>query len=246
MGSKAEVVIGKKFGDWTVLAIDVKNPNSKAKRVRLCALCQCKCGKQQYIEYRSLYDGRTTNCGCEWRLEVAKKKYNNNIIPIGTTFGFLTVINDGGMQYGKHYSQCKCKCGTILNVSNTHLKMGHTRSCGCLSESWGVHKIKDILIKNNINFKTEYIFNDLRSSSNTQLRFDFAIFKNDKLIKLIEFDGQQHFKPYGGYFKDKFEQIQEYDNLKNEYCKEHNISLLRVPYTDIDKIDLNYLGLTLI
>ena len=39
MGSKSEVQIGKKFGSWTVLKIEVKNPNSKAKRVRKGALC---------------------------------------------------------------------------------------------------------------------------------------------------------------------------------------------------------------
>lgn len=32
MGSKAEVQVGKKFGLWTVLEIEVKNPNSGAKK----------------------------------------------------------------------------------------------------------------------------------------------------------------------------------------------------------------------
>jgi hypothetical protein len=45
MGSKADIIVGKKFGDWTVLQIDVKNPLSQAKRKRMCALCECKCGK---------------------------------------------------------------------------------------------------------------------------------------------------------------------------------------------------------
>ena len=241
MGSKSDISIGKKFGDWTVVAIDVKNPNSHAKRVRMCALCECKCGKQQYIEYRSLYDGRTTNCGCEWRKEAAKKRYNNNIIPIGTVFGYLTVVDDAGMQHTKHYSKCQCICGNIIEVSNTHLKTGHTRSCGCISASHGVQKIKQILTDNNINFKTEYVFDNLLSPLHAPLRFDFAIFNNNQLIKLIEFDGPQHFKEYDGYFKNKLEQIQLYDNLKNQYCKEHNIILLRIPYTDIEKIDLNYL-----
>lgn len=32
--------------------------------------------------------------------------------------------------------------------------------------------------------------------------FDFAIFKNGKLVCLIEFDGEQHYRPIGG--EDKF------------------------------------------
>ena len=39
MGNKSEVIVGKKFGSWTVLQTEVKNPNSHAKRVRKGALC---------------------------------------------------------------------------------------------------------------------------------------------------------------------------------------------------------------
>lgn len=243
MGSKADIIVGKKFGDWTVLQIDVKNPNSKAKRVRMTALCECKCGKQQYIEYRSLYDGRTTNCGCEWRKNASQKHYNNNILPIGQIFGNLTVIEDVGMKNRKHYSRCKCVCGNIIEVSNTHLKSGHTQSCGCIKESHGSQKIRLLLQDNNFDFQTEYSFKDLISPNNKELRFDFAIFKNGKLIQLIEFDGKQHYEECYGFYTGELNNIQQRDELKNQYCKEHNIKLVRVPYYDIDKITLEYLGL---
>ena len=32
------------------------------------------------------------------------------------------------------------------------------------------------------------------------------------------------------------------DEIKNNYCQEHNYNLLRIPYWDINKIDLKYLG----
>lgn len=244
MGSKKEVTIGKKFGDWTVLEIEVKNPNSKAKRVRKGALCECKCGKKQYIEYRALYDGRTTNCGCEWHKQVAQKKYNNNIIPIGTKFGKLIVIADAGMKkYNKHFSTCQCECGNIIDVANTHLKNGHTKSCGCSTESFGSQKIKQLLKDNNIKFISEYTFSDFKSSQGVPYRFDFAIFKDKELYEIIEFDGAQHFSPQKGYYEGQFEKIQLYDKIKNDYCKQKNIKLIRIPYTEEDNIDLKMLEL---
>ena len=63
----------------------------------------------------------------------------------------------------------------------------------------------------------------------------------------IEYDGEHHFRPiemWGGY--EKFIINQENDEIKNEYCKNHNITLLRLPYTcskeDIKNEILNILS----
>ena len=65
------------------------------------------------------------------------------------------------------------------------------------------------------------------------MRFDFAVFNNDKLEYLIEFDGRQHFTgPEASWtHAHSLEEIQFRDKLKNDYCKEHNIILKRIPYT---------------
>lgn len=50
--------------------------------------------------------------------------------------------------------------------------------------------INNLLIENNINYKKEYSFIDLKGIKGGPLRFDFAIFDdNNNLIELIEFDG---------------------------------------------------------
>jgi hypothetical protein len=59
--------------------------------------------------------------------------------------------------------------------------------------SYGEYVIQKLLEENNICFKREYSFNDLLSPKGKKLRFDFAIFENDELQLLIEFDGRQHF-----------------------------------------------------
>ena len=37
---------------------------------------------------------------------------------------------------------------------------------------------------------------------------------------------------------DKIKKIQDHDNFKSQWCKEHNIPLIRIPYTKIDTLEL--------
>ena len=73
------------------------------------------------------------------------------------------------------------------------------------------------------------------------LPFDFYI---NKINSIIEYDGEHHFNPISGWGGlEKFKITQENDNIKNQYCIQNNISLLRIPYTDnkeeiIEKLNL--------
>ncbi len=54
----------------------------------------------------------------------------------------------------------------------------------------------------------------------------------------LEFDGLQHFKPLG--FQgglEKLEYTRKCDKIKDEYCKNKNIHLLRISYINIRKIN---------
>ena len=54
-----------------------------------------------------------------------------------------------------------------------------------------------ILDGSNLRYKPQYIFTDLLSDAGGYLPYDFAIFNNsEKVVRLIEFDGKQHEKPY--------------------------------------------------
>lgn len=55
------------------------------------------------------------------------------------------------------------------------------------------------------------------------LRFDFALLSNNKVIGLVEYQGEQHYNPKVAWYS---EDLVERDNRKKEYCKEHNIPLL--------------------
>lgn len=110
------------------------------------------------------------------------------------------------------------------------------RNCSGCHLSYGANKIKEFLSNHNINFKMEYTFKNLKSSKNMRLRFDYAIFDDcDNLKYLIEFDGIQHFEPISKFGGVKgFETTKQNDLLKNKYCEEYGIKLIRVSYIDMD------------
>ena len=93
-------------------------------------------------------------------------------------------------------------------------------------------KISELLENNNIKFEYEKTFHDLIDKA--RLPFDF--FVNKKYI--IEFDGEQHFHEIGFF---NFEKIHLHDIMKNRYCFNNNIPLIRIPY-DV-KYDINDLKL---
>lgn len=133
---------------------------------------------------------------------------------------------------------CKCECGNIISVFSSNLTRLHTTSCGCANKSIGEENIELLLKQYNINYAKEYSFSDLKSKK--RLRFDFAIFNsNNELSHLIEFDGRQHINNYTPWnSKETLEDRQARDQLKNEYCKEKNIHLIRIPYEKRDRITI--------
>ena len=54
----------------------------------------------------------------------------------------------------------------------------------------------------------------------------------------IEYNGEQHYKPvrpFGGTLS--FKRQQERDNALRQYCIEHEITLIEIPYWDYDNIE---------
>ena len=66
------------------------------------------------------------------------------------------------------------------------MRNGHKLSCGCLKESQYERRTKEILDEAGYSYTQQYTFEDLIGDTGIQLRFDFAIFKNEKLEYLIE------------------------------------------------------------
>lgn len=109
--------------------------------------------------------------------------------------------------------------------------------------SRGEIKIEDILRAANLVFQEEYSFPDLVSFSGRPLRFDFAVFDdNGDIDFLIEYQGIQHYQAkskFGGY--NGLRKQQYNDMKKREYCKEHGITLVIIPYVDENLISYDYI-----
>ena len=180
---------------------------------------------------------------------ISRRLKENNIQPhkfyedlTGQVIGKLTVIKKSEKSNRRLYWDCKCTCGKEITVKGDHLRQKNQLSCGCLS-SKGEEEIAQILKDNNIQFIIQYKFKDFVSNyNNIPYRFDFAIFENQHLLYLIEFDGEYHFNFQSSSkwnTEESFLHRKDLDNKKNEYCKINNIPLIRIPYTIKNNITIN-------
>lgn len=204
------------------------------RRVNRCVVwkCQCDCGNICEIKSNNLLTGHTTSCGCKSKENMRKLGQKQQIIDeVGNTYGKLTVLSMNRIDNHCALWNCQCECGNQVIVSGNHLRTGHTTSCGCV-KSLGEMKINRILSQSKINFSTQYtVF-----INQAYYRFDYAIFdENNNLIRLVEFDGEQHFNVRSNWYKNTHNN----DILKNNYCKQNNIPLVRIPYWERDSLTLD-------
>lgn len=230
-------MIGKQFGRLTVIKQD---PNINCNWI-----CVCDCGSNIEMSFKGteLRAGRFKSCGCIKR-DAAHDYHFIDLI--GMKFGRLTVVKEHEGSNLKRKTgvlwDCICDCGGNKIVSSSNLRQGKVLSCGCLI-SKNEDNIKNILTNNNINYDTQVYFDNLRSPiTNKILRFDFGVYKGQELSFLIEYDGEQH--EYGTRYssnpkvnKEKFERQKLYDELKNYYCINNNIDLLRISWREQDNLE---------
>lgn len=228
---KFEDLSGQKFGRLLVIE---RAPN---KGGRTSWYCKCDCGNEIQVISKSLKDGNTKSCGCLHK-EMVSKNFSKNIA--GQRFGNLIAIEaTEERRHGSVVWKCQCDCGNTHLASAELLLNGHCKSCGCI-RSRGNQKIKEILQNMQINFIAEYRVR----INNINYYYDFAIIENDKIKCLIEYDGELHFEYQenrGWNNKENWEKTHRNDQIKNQYATENNISLIRIPYFDYDKLTINYI-----
>lgn len=123
------------------------------------------------------------------------------------------------------------KHGSFFQKPFTHLS---NKGCPQCKESKGERKIRVYLESNGISFIREKKFD--KCIYKKSLRFDFYL--PDKNL-CIEFDGKHHFKNW--VVKNKIyvtlEEVKKKDQIKNAFCEDNNIKLIRIPYTKIKEIE---------
>lgn len=222
--AKLKDELGNVYGYLTVIA---RAENTSDGRARW--LCKCKCGKEVIVLGKHLRSGNTKSCGCYQKEQAMKSNINRAENLIGKKFGKLSVLSEAGFiehSSGKRSRiyNCLCDCGNYCQVQHQYLEYGDTNSCGCI-RSKGEFQIEQLLKEKNIDYKKEFHFEDLKDKD--YLRFDFAIFKNNNLVCLIEYQGEQHYNKNNGYYN---EIIVEHDKWKEDYCLNKKIPLIKIQY----------------
>ena len=186
-----------------------------------------KCNKDGYSWNTSLHHfiKRNQCCPrCIGRNKTTQEAINEiEIKCIAKNYKFLGF----NVVYKNNKSKFKLKC--IYNHTwETYYAnfMNNDRCCPVCSESKGEKIINEILNTQNIEYIREMKFDNCIYKR--QLRFDFYL---PKYNICIEFDGIQHFEPvkrFGGEFY--LNEIIKKDSIKNKYCEDNNIKLIRIKY----------------
>lgn len=234
---------GQRFGNLTVIE---EYPERKRGLVQW--VCQCDCGNTTIVPGSYLKNGNTKSCGCMKSIGLVRfnqEVSNETAIPLGTRFGKLVVVEDLGLKPAypgapkkRRWYKCQCDCGNITEAKANSLKTGQRTSCGCLN-SKGEFKFEQMLKEHNCIYNHDTVLPEFFLETGLRYRFDFIIYNEDMSIKyIVEIDGRQHYTgpdtERWSHSADTLETIQARDNIKNEFCKQKNYKLIRIPYWEID------------
>lgn len=179
------------------------------------------------------YVDRSPKIGVNQRTPLSKVKESIKDI-LGSNYVVLT--NDDEYKGNRQHILMKhLICGHEYRVQYSDIQYSHTGCPYCSTfggPSNGEFKVDDILqrvfnLVKGVDYQYGYIIPDLIDKNN--LHFDFWI---PKINIAIEYDGKQHFKPinYFGGIRG-FKNIRKHDLMKDQYCDDNNINLIRIPYT---------------
>ena len=146
-----------------------------------------------------------------------------------------SIYNYEKVNYKNAHTKVKIECkshGYFFQTPSDHI-YSNGKGCPKCSETIGERKIRLLLESKNIEYEYQKKFNDCIYIK--KLIFDFYL---PEFNLVIEYDGIQHFQPITTFGGEKSLQKQlEKDSIKNKYCSENQIDLLRIPYIDLDNLE---------
>lgn len=213
---------------------------------------QCSCGREFSARPDDLlYGPRGCNCA-RWQHKPEKpkkppaepkwneEKFRAKVQAIwGDEFELLSpFINTSDRITVRHKG-----CGKEhMKYAGDLLKNHGCRYCSRNSMSAGVMYIMRALNDLGMHYEREVKLEGCQLQR--QLAFDFGVYKDGMLLFLIEFDGEQHYRMtqrFGG--EEKLTKLQQRDAVKDSYCMEHGIPLLRISYQSVQRQGTKAYGL---
>ena len=188
----------------------------------------CPCGHDCYITYSSFKNTGTRCSECSGN----KKKTFEELKCIFENEGY-TLLE----MMEKRMVKVLCPHGHEWTVRYDAFISGQ-RCPKCGMKFKGEIKICEILDNMKLKYETQKLFEGCKLKR--LLPFDIYI---PSLNIAIEYDGIEHYKPttFGGSYtkeqlQERFEKRIICDHIKEVYCKQNNITLIRIPYFEYEKI----------
>lgn len=196
-----------------------------------------KCGNEWLATPHNILKGR--GCPeCCFRLHPPKTK-QEHIDILKTLSPHIELVGDYVSARKKTLYRC-LECGNEWLAFPTNMLLGY--GCPECAASSGEQRIKQWLFDFGFKYEFQKRFKDCKDKK--QLPFDFYL---PDYNCCIEYDGRQHFqaiKYWGG--EEAFQLTQFHDQIKNNYCKENNIRLIRIKYDeDVSRVLSNAFGLVM-
>ncbi|WP_206459459.1 hypothetical protein [Anaerovorax sp. IOR16] len=200
---------------------------------------KCKiCENIWYTTPNSLLHGKS---GCSECNKI--KSYNAQVKSNETFLKQLKEINPNLFPLEKYYNyNTKIKVRCLIHNYDWYVApakiLNSKTGCPKYAIYTGENKIDEILNKWGYNSEAQKTFKDCKD----KYVLPFDRYLTDFNI-LIEYDGEGHYKPirYGSMSDKEAEEQLKYvklhDSIKNKYCEENDIPLIRIPYWEKDDME---------
>ncbi len=221
-------------------------PLEEVTHSRKKILCEDKNGYRGYISKENIEKGKHFSI---FSVEFNKENLMHNLENYTVLNHIKTKVQCyelNGVTYGTKLF-CVCECGNEFEALLANFVCQSQWRCPLCSKSESTleYKVETEIKKYCSKYEKQKRFDNCRNTkTNAMLSFDFYI---PELNTCIEVDGEQHFKKtFVGFSKntrkqDTLEDRQKRDKIKNIFCMENNIKLLRIPYTEFS--DNNYINI---
>lgn len=212
---------------------------TRIKFTLFCKECGSRFDTTKDTLYKKKYPGLCTKCAHKMAAN-KKRLIKKNMIEKIESYGLkvLTPI-DKIYPKGKNNSYLKANIevtgttGERIVVSYNNLINRINYYCDILNNDYKTNliknesrlefKVRQFLEKEQIPYKTQFRFMDCKNKR--PLPFDFCLFYNTSNKIVIEVDGERHYDK-------RFKDVQKNDRIKDYYCRNNNIPLLRISYKE--------------
>ena len=227
--------VGRDLPEWYVLKkANVINPHIKllepyknltTRMNCYCEIHNCKTRKsmQDILKGKGCY-----RCGIEKQSQLSFLSLEEFQKRVRDKDNTVEVLEYHGMEQKAKY-RCE-KCGHIWESSARTMVASGKQCPNCKKYYVGERQIATILDEWDIKYEQQYRFD--KCVDKRALPFDFYL--TDYNV-CIEFDGIHHFEQRKGWTS--LEEVLHHDKIKDKFCKNNNIPLIRIPYWESGEME---------